>query len=651
MRYLIIPILLISLTALNFISEDFLTSRNKGGNNTSGRITAFNKKEKQEIGKTSLTQVLTRYNFNIQFKIDKNIAFVKSKIVWKNKTDNPAKNLYLNFSRNFNKAENFENQSNSDLVVSKFSCSRKSTKPLFIKENSENLPQSLAKIKFAKPLLKGDSAILFIDYSFRIVSKSDSLELSQNKFTFVDDEWYPRIPIFENGKWQIFQNSKFTREYRGFANFNINISTPGRVDIITTGDIVEHKISNDKKYFNINQFKVNDYVIIAADSSRISKTKYKSSDFLLNIYTSNGNKNYIKRIKSAVSNSLSYLKNIGDYPYKDLSVFYLLDAEKLKNKTFSKTIIVNDDIFSSSDSYSFEELIGRDLAEQYFHFIVSNNSQTEAWLPGGISKYIGKKIKIKYYAENKATFKFLKYFPVNGLQFISYNGIPLVYTLGDYPIPQEANSLRRYYNGYSSGSIADSSYLFKDFKSDIINTVDKPFLLLLSCERIIGKEKMNKLLSEYYDEYKCISSKGWEFFSIIDKNLTSSTSKYLNQIYKGYDNYDLKVKEIERLNHNTYTLSVEATGQCSMQTDIKVYTNADTLSFTWDTSEKWSTIKFKSNSEVLAAEIDPTHKYIFDSNYSNNSYTLKRMNWSAISISIRWFFWIQNALMILGSVA
>jgi len=651
MKYLIIPILLISLTALNFISENFMTSRNGEENKTSGRISISKNTEKQEIGKTRTRQVSTRYNFNIQFETDKNIAVVKSKIVWKNKTDYPAKNLYINFSRNFNKAENYENQNNGKLVVSKFSCSRESSKPLFIKGNSENLPQSLAKIKFAKPLLKTDSVTFFIDYSFKIVAKSDSLELSQNKFTFVDDEWYPRIPIFKNGKWQIFQNSKFTREYRGFADFNLNISTPEKIDIITTGDIIERKINNGKKYFNINQLKVNDYVIIAVDSSRISKTKYKTSDFLLNIFASSGNNNYIKRIKSAALNSLSYLKNIGDYPYKDLSVLYLSDADKLKNKTFSKAIIVNADIFSSSDSYSFEELIGRDLAEQYFHFIVSNNSQTEAWLSRGISKYIGKKIQIKYYAENKATFKFLKYYPVNGLQFISYNGIPIVYTLGDYPIPQEANSLSDYYNGYSSGSIADTSYLFKDLKSDIINTVDKPFLLLLSLERIIGKEKMNKLLSEYYNEYKFIGSTGKEFFKIFDKNLTTTTSKYINQIYKGFDSYDLKINKIEKINQNTYAISVETTGQCSMLTDIKVYTAADTLSFKWNTSEKWKIFKIKLNSKVIAAEIDPAHKYIFDSNYSDNSYTPERMNWSAISISIRWFFWIQNALMILGSAA
>ena len=650
MKYFIIPILLFTLTALNFLSDNIRES-NSAANQLESKSGDSLSRYKRISQKNT-----TIYYSNLKFLPDKNIVLAETKIIWKNFTNFPAKNLYFNFKRNFDNANNnLTAGKNNRVTVTEFACSRKSSEPVFDKSKSETTNGYWTRIDFTNPILPGDSVSFSIGYKLPISSSFDSLNYAGSEHIFIDDQWYPRIPLFKNGKWEIYPKSLFTKEFRSFADFNLIISAPVNYNFITSGSIKEKKDTNGFQHLEIVQSRVSDFVIICTKNINILNNKYQIKDNLnveLNIYIPKKYKEYSQRIKNAATNSFIYLgKNIGNYPYKKFSILYLPQTDSYNRTAFSNVITISSDMFLSGDSYYLEELIAQKIVEQYFHFITANNSQTEDWLSDGISKYIAEKIKLEYYNNSKATFQFLKYISVNGLQFLSYKGIPLIYTLGDYQIPQEALSLNDYYSGYMTGSISDSSYLFINKNSYSINSTQKPFLMLLSLERIIGKAKVKNILEGYYSNFRFGYPSNADLFKTIRENTNALTSYYLNQVYSGFDYYDLKIKYLNNNNKDKYELVLESSGHCNFIADVFVYTDSGTLKFKWNTIDKWKVIRFTSNKNVSAAEIDPTHKYIFDSNYSNNSFTINRMNWASISISIRWFFWIQNALMILGSAA
>ena len=52
----------------------------------------------------------------------------------------------------------------------------------------------------------------------------------------------------------------------------------------------------------------------------------------------------------------------------------------------------------------------------------------------------------------------------------------------------------------------------------------------------------------------------------------------------------------------------------------------------------------------MGAEVDPYRKNLLDINFANNSYMIDEHYGASLSLAVRWFFWIQNALMILGSI-
>ncbi len=654
MKYFVIPILLISLTALNYFSEDFVLSNNSYNNelNLNKTNLNYNRNNENQINSKNITV----YNCDLKFLPDRNVIVVESKITWKNNTNFPANNIYFNFDRNMKMADaNPLSNKKTEVHITEFSCSKQSSTLLFDKTKSKAANGYWERVDFNIPVLPNDSVTFFVKYKLPISASFDSTNYKENKKVFIDDHWYPRIPIFKNGKWEIFPKSIFTKEFRDFADFHLNISAPVDYNFITSGKITDKKKKNGSQQFKIVGNRVSDFVIIVANNSNILENKYQIKNNInieLSTYLTDNSKNYLSTIEKAAYNSFNYLnKNIGNYPHKNFKIVYLPKAVMKNNPSFSNVIVINNEKLFSGNSYNLEVLIANKIIEQYFHFIVGNNSQTEAWLSDGISKYIAEKIKTKYYKKDNAMFKFLKYISVNGLQFISYKDIPLVYTLGDYQISPETLSLKDYYSGYMTGSISDSSYLFNAKNSYELNSIHKPFLLLLSLERIIGAEKTNSILREYYSDYGFSHPYGADLLKIIAENSNALTSNYVNQVYNGFDYYDLKIKYLKNNYDNIYEIALESRGHCTFETEIYIYRNNDTLKFKWNTAEKWKVIRFESDKEVFAAEIDPAHKFIFDPNYSNNSFTISRMNWSSISISIRWFFWIQNALMILGSAA
>jgi len=71
----------------------------------------------------------------------------------------------------------------------------------------------------------------------------------------------------------------------------------------------------------------------------------------------------------------------------------------------------------------------------------------------------------------------------------------------------------------------------------------------------------------------------------------------------------------------------------------------------WSGEERVKILKFKTHDFPISAEIDPERKNPFDINYANNSMTVELQIMGSLSISLKWFFWMQNFLMIMGGLA
>ncbi|MEK6553460.1 MAG: hypothetical protein AABZ54_08445 [Bacteroidota bacterium] len=158
------------------------------------------------------------------------------------------------------------------------------------------------------------------------------------------------------------------------------------------------------------------------------------------------------------------------------------------------------------------------------------------------------------------------------------------------------------------------------------------------------------ILKEYYNKYKYKHPRGADFINIVKRNCNEDMSWFFNEFYRTPKTFDYQVTSIKKSFTNEYEVLVERLGDGIFKNDVAFYTDKDTLYQKWGGIERWKILKFRTDNEVFAAEIDPYRKNLLDINFANNSLTVSHRVWASLSLSIRFFFWVQNALMVLGSI-
>ena len=222
--------------------------------------------------------------------------------------------------------------------------------------------------------------------------------------------------------------------------------------------------------------------------------------------------------------------------------------------------------------------------------------------------------------------------------------------MADIQVPEGAKRIINYYRNSSIGTIADTSYKLPTRLSYVVNSYSKPELMLLTLERYLGINKMMSILKQYYDNYKYKHPVGNDFINIVQNNCKEDMNWFFNEFYFSAKVFDYSISSVKKVSPNEYDVIAERLGDGFFKNDIYLYTDKDTLKQKWTTNDRWKVFRFKTNNKVVAAEIDPERKNLLDINVANNSFTLEPRVWASLSISIRWFFWVQNALMILGSI-
>ncbi len=362
---------------------------------------------------------------------------------------------------------------------------------------------------------------------------------------------------------------------------------------------------------------------------------------------------HLTRLKKITTLTLKYLEeNIGKYPYDGLVIFDNQNKNETIKLNNTTTVRLDLDYILPEESFEFEMSVASKIASKYFGKIIKPVSENDVWLNYGLSRYIAHKIIEKNYPPQMNVFHLVGYLPIYGIRFLSYNEIPIIYTLRYFNVPLESSSLKKYYEYSNTVPITGKN---KDALNNVeleVKNVHKPYLLMLSLDRYFGEMKTLEMLSNYYNENKNrfadkinFEEKLFEITSV-DSVFNSSVLSLLNDNLK----YDYAVDSLINKGEDEWEIIASRKEAGKYPVDIFAYTEKDTLIFKWDGNSVHKKIKFKSENKVIAVELDPKHKNIFDLNYANNSYMLETDYTTSVSVAIRWFFWIQNAIIIIGSV-
>lgn len=656
-KFIYIPLLLL-LASFLFIIDDEVV------NYTHKKFTSFNDYANGLLlSEQKNIDPIANYDFDIEFNDKSKKIYVKEIITWKNSTKFSTNELHFHFYANayksnntlFAKAYHLKPDNKTEIEVKKFLFNGKEKQLIYFQPEIKNPNDStVAKVILDKNINPKETVKIYFEYELKIPKSVKRFGAARGRNFFFISQWFPKIGVFENGNWICSQYHPSLNFYSDFGNYYAKIKVPKNYIVASTGVIRYEKILGEKKQYEIFQNGVHDFAWLTTDEiikiEDIYTRKDKSQIQIL-AYIQPERERYTERYIKAVKSSLKYFEeNIGCYPYQTISLIDVPRTSASGGMEYPTLFTVSAELFARKNTGQPEYLTVHEFSHQYFYGLIANNEVYEAWLDEGFTSYIATKIMYEYYQPILENFKVAQFFPIYGINFLSYRDIPIIYTLTDAIIPEGAKSITNYYKNLNLGTIADTSYKLPTRLSYVVNSYNKPELVLLTLERYLGKEKMNLILKHYFEEYKFKHPKAEDFYKIVHQYSREDMNWFYDDFIKTSKVFDYRVTSVNKISETEYEVLVERLGDGIFKTDVSLITDKNILTKKWDGKEKWKIFTFNTLNKVLSAEVDLYRKNLLDINFANNSYTIDEKYAASLSLAARWFFWIQNAIMILGSI-
>lgn len=460
---------------------------------------------------------------------------------------------------------------------------------------------------------------LSIDYTIVVpMMLSDFGKASGKEFYFFGD-WYAKLAGMRKSGYK----AKFDIPERFTLSGNLNFTA--RVE-------VPYQVSPEFTWF-------------AGEEMEVTTTELRCDNcsVQIEVYSQREKTDYSQRTVDALVKGIKYLeKYIDDFPYSKLVV---VDFPRTfyGEKDYPGVITSKSGFISPRVSGMPEIKVFEGLSRQYFGFEKFYNSVQNRYVYYSLNDYMSELLYEESFGTPANFFSFAEFYPIPGLLFLAYNQIPVLYTLGDYEMPRGARHLPEYYhNRLVEKIVADTSSM--EFSE---GTRYKAALSFLSVEKSIGTNKHLEILKDVYR-----SGTENDFSGPYINNLKSlgGNGEKLAELFTESGIYSYRIDYLVLKGKNLYELKITRIGDGVFPIDIKINTESGSFTKTWSGDGRYKIFTFTSEEKVESAEIDPQKKNMLDVNFTDNSYTLDAGYIGSWSISMRWFFWIQNALMIMGSV-
>jgi len=636
MKITIAAFLFFVFSSFSFLAE-YLTD--EGNTENENQLTKKVSLDNQFIKSNSETESTYKIDVNLD-EIQKSI-FVSGSICWINKSDNSLNEILMNIPANTDKKSNINYKINFNTMFEEYGYE---VLPI---ESNLFIDSSLVRIKLNDELKKGDTLKFNFNYAISFLTKS---LWGENLFLQFEN-WYPQIGVYLSDQFQVFPEHKYIKTFSEFSKFNLNISVPKQFSVAAPG--IEEKIDvNERRIIKceINKIPSFNWLLFNNYIEAKSKIDLKENVIDLSIYVQKGNENNIERYSNAIYKYFTQLSDYFEYPYSYLTICELPQNLNLPEKSFPSILVTNAKIISPVVSQNLEYKIASLLSEQFFGNIVSTNNYSEAWLSKGVSGYLAEKLVRKEFGELYSFFNLAKYYPVKGLHFLSYNDLPLIYTIGEQVIPEGARFINEYYKNTTYSNLADTSYHLPNYQAFRVGAVVKPQLSLLILEKFIGSEQLLDNLSIYFHKYSYQHPSSNQLLEILTSGCRNECETFVHDLFKTGKRFDYAIKQIKEISDCEYELLVERREEGITPIIINIYTDQDTLYLNWDGKNNFKRFTFYSENKVLSAELDPSRENILDINFSNNSYVIESKYMGSVSFAVQIFFWFQNALMIIGSI-
>jgi hypothetical protein len=631
---------------MNFLILCFGTILTYAGFNASAQPVIFQK---------PLSPRIANYDIKVSLDTKKRMLDGQEILRWYNKSSDIINelqfHLYLNAFRNNQSTFMKESRGRSrgfeidkkgwgfiDITSIKLNSITDVTSTLqFIQPDDGNsADKTVARLPLPKPLAPGDSIVVSINFKAVLPQPPFARSGAKEEYFFVG-QWFPKAGVYINGAWNCHQYHSNSEFFADFGVYDVHITVPVKNIVGATG--TEAKVSDNGNGTATHYYHAEDVHDFAwTTSPEFIVYTAKVQDVNVRLLLQPDHAEQAQRHLDAAKIGIEYFQNwYGDYPYPNLTVVDPRRGAGGSGGMEYPTLITAGTTYGLPDGIHLPEMvIIHEFGHNYWYHLVASNEFEESWLDEGINTYSEMQIINDAYGSDGNMIDFLG-IKLSDLQMQRASYIAL---------PDADTTIRKSWEFYSGNSYGINSYA-------------KPGLILTTLQNYIGKDAMNKTISNneplrsnfdwYFNQalrsnavldysvelvrsLETLKSKGYDYTFSVDSINENRTEPYDDEAEDSTKSYITEVR-VRRLGDFIFPVEIEC-----------AFDNGEKIREKWDGQDLWKRYRFEKPTKIVYATVDPDRKVPLDVNYINNSKTLDFQALGVNKIALQFMFWVQTLL-------
>jgi hypothetical protein len=388
-------------------------------------------------------------------------------------------------------------------------------------------------------------------------------------------QWYPKPAVYDHKGWHAMPYLNQGEFYSEFGSFDVSVTLPSNYTVGATGDLVDNKKEEDRldslalktasietfekdmafppsdstfKTLRYKQNKVHDFAWFADKRFHVLKGEAelpisKRKVTLWSMFTNAEAKLWTKSIEYLHDAIYYYSLWNGEYPYNQVTA---VDGSLSAGAGMEYPNVTV--IGSSGNEFILETVIVHEVGHNWFYGILASNERQHPWMDEGLNsfnemRYITKKYPEKGLFGMNQNRKLLKTFDLDvHTHRTQYDG---GYQLSarrnsDQPIELPAEE----YSMFNYGAIV---YM----KSAVVFGFLKAYL---------GDEIFDKCMMTYYERWKFKHPYPEDLRAVFEEVSGKNLDWFFNDIIQTTKKIDYKLKSIEKISSEEYSVLIENKG-------------------------------------------------------------------------------------------
>jgi Peptidase family M1 domain len=626
--------------------------------------------------RASLSHQIVRYDIQARLVPETKTVQGREVLTWLNDSDVPVSelrfHLYLNAFKNnrstFMKESggrhrgfklDAENWGAIDVTRIQIKDGADLTPTLEFVQPDDHNPddQTVARISLPDAVKPKESVSLVIDF----VSKMPRV-FARSGFSgdfYMIGQWFPKIGVWWKDQWNCHQYHSTSEFFADFGAFNVEITAPERFIIGATGRrTAERKNPDGTRTLTYVQEDVHDFAWAACPEFVEYRERFTLADpavdtemiFLIHRAHLNSKERYVRSLRQGLE---FYSRHYGPYPYGTITLVDPAPGAAAAGGMEYPTLFTAMTTSFMPGGIRMPEMVTiHEFGHGYWYGIVGSNEFEEAWLDEGINSYSEAKAMAQYYGPEGSLIDFG---PLR-VSDIQYQRLSVIGSGRYDPI------LRNSWEYLSGGSYS-------------LNVYSKASLMLLTLERFLGEETMDKVMKTYYERWKFRHPTSADFIQAAEDASGRDLKWFFDQALNSPDKLDYAVgslssEEVEqaagffngklvsppkakgkRGEAVTYRneIVVVRNGEWIVPQDILIVLDGGkTIRESWDGRERWKKFVLFGPRKLDFVQIDPEARWLLDVNFANNSMRLEARPGGPRKIALTITVWFQNLLSLAG---